>query len=434
MFLNYLAISEDIDPDIPISKYRVMPSKFTEFFTKSYNNENKYTIDDFTFRTDDGYDLVCFRMNLTKAHKKNITNKKHLDKPIQVVHGFAGSAIGLLSNKNSFIFNLQDKGYDVWCANARGNVFNYSHKNPEITSEKFFDFTGDDVGMKDIPAIYRNVLEITGRDKQILFSYSIGNMFMLMALSDSSTAGYINKHTERAVFMALLNFANFTEDPFVRENQVTREIIDEALELSKKMRVFHTDTGIFLSESKKDKERNRIVSEKYPIVDHTKSDLTKFDGVKDSVIKTILINELSFYLFPFLKFFGHYGYLFVEGSGTGVKFKCSIYNQNDQQFKNGKNQAMFKYDHGKEINKKLYGAEEAPTFDQSNVKIPIDILQGSKDLNGNYNEAKYFKDYMRNQNKNEDIKIHDVEGFHHVTFCFPRYKKDLDEIINKILD
>lgn len=431
IILNYLATDEVFDPDAPISKYKVMPSKFVEIF-KSFDTQNKYTVDDFTFRTDDGYDLVCFRINLKEIYKKNIVNKKNVNKPMQAFHGFTASALSFFGNKNSFFFNLQDKGIDLWCINFRGNIFNYSHRNPEITSEKFFDFTIHDVALKDVPTIYKNVLEITGKDKQTFLSNSMASVIMLIALSDNSTAEYINKHTERAICYAFIAFFNLTKDP-IAINEISGRLLDEMLEVSKEMRVFHTHTGNLLSDTKRGAAWLKILTEKYIVLDFGKSDMVKVDGVKDNIMEQYALREMSFYYLPFLRFFGHRGYL-LSGYGISIKLWHSLFQIIRFQQQNGKNQDIFKYDHGKEINRELYGVEEVPVYDQRNVKIQMDAIVGSKDLGGNYDAATSFKNHIKKQNNNTNIQVHQIEQFHHQSFLFPRYKKDIDELINKLID
>ena len=153
--LNYLANLPDKTAFGPISKQNVSPSVFMSI-VKKIDIKKKYKINRFVFQTEDGYDLTVFRIGITKIDW-DFENQNTIKNPIIFVHGIISSSCCWVDNKNGILYHILDKGYDCWLVNLRGNKFNLSHRNKDISEEEFFDFNLHDYITKDIPTILENV-------------------------------------------------------------------------------------------------------------------------------------------------------------------------------------------------------------------------------------------------------------------------------------
>lgn len=82
-------------------------------------------------------------------------------------HGFlCSSAVWITSGQQkSLAFILADAGYDVWMGNARGNNFSRSHFNLSTDSSEFWDYSWDEIGQFDLPAMIDYTLHNTNADK-----------------------------------------------------------------------------------------------------------------------------------------------------------------------------------------------------------------------------------------------------------------------------
>lgn len=69
----------------------------------------------------------------------------------------------LLNGQYSLAFILADNGYDVWMNNSRGNRYskNHVHLEPE-NDRQFWDYSFEDMGKYDQPALFNFVIEKTG--------------------------------------------------------------------------------------------------------------------------------------------------------------------------------------------------------------------------------------------------------------------------------
>ncbi|XP_059058794.1 lipase 3-like [Achroia grisella] len=126
----------------------------------------KYPVEQHQVLTSDGYLLTMFR----------IPN----DGPaVFVMHG-------LFSNSDDFItigpdsglaYLLADAGYDVWLGNARGNKHSRSHISLSPSCAEFWDFSWDEIGRYDLPAMIDYILNATKQDQLIYIGHSQGPDF-----------------------------------------------------------------------------------------------------------------------------------------------------------------------------------------------------------------------------------------------------------------
>lgn len=106
--------------------------------------------------------------------------------PVLLLHGILGSSADwvMASPEQSLGFMLADAGYDVWLGNMRGNTYSRQHceLNPDKT--EFWNFSFDQVGEYDIPAMIAKIREVTGSEKIFYTGFSMGTTtFMAMANS-----------------------------------------------------------------------------------------------------------------------------------------------------------------------------------------------------------------------------------------------------------
>ncbi|XP_063899720.1 lipase 3-like [Helicoverpa armigera] len=134
--------------------------------------------------TPDGYILEMHRIPYGRY-----ANNTSEDRPVVfVMHGLMGASQGfiLLGPEYSFAYNLADAGFDVWMGNARGNKNSRFHVSldPDDEEEKFqfFDFSFEEIGMYDVPAMIDYILQYTRRDKLHYIGASQGGtVFLVMA-------------------------------------------------------------------------------------------------------------------------------------------------------------------------------------------------------------------------------------------------------------
>jgi len=131
-----------------IASKRCSPSIFHSLFS----DPSLYNISTHHTTTEDGYILTLFNIQLKSITKFN-------QYPFFYMHGMGSSADDLFLNGEdaSIGFFLLNKGFDVWAGNFRGNKYSHIHINKNITEEKFFDFSWQEMAEYDIPAMYKYI-------------------------------------------------------------------------------------------------------------------------------------------------------------------------------------------------------------------------------------------------------------------------------------
>lgn len=67
---------------------------------------------------------------------------------------------------------LARNGYDVWLGNNRGNRWSNQHERLNDTQEEYWDWSWEEMGTLDVPAMTKYVLNYTGFDKLTYIGHS----------------------------------------------------------------------------------------------------------------------------------------------------------------------------------------------------------------------------------------------------------------------
>jgi lysosomal acid lipase/cholesteryl ester hydrolase len=114
-----------------------------------------FTLEEHSLVTDDGYILKIFRI----PGRMFLSELTEPGPPVIGAHGIVDSCDGWVINGDlSPAFMLSDAGYDVWLVNTRGNKYSNKHAFLDPKSEKYWDFSWEEVGTYDLPAITEYIL------------------------------------------------------------------------------------------------------------------------------------------------------------------------------------------------------------------------------------------------------------------------------------
>lgn len=69
-------------------------------------------------------------------------------------------------------FVLAEQGYDVWLGNNRGTRYAQYHTELSPDSEKYWQFSQEELGLVDVPTFIDYILESTGQEKLTYIGHS----------------------------------------------------------------------------------------------------------------------------------------------------------------------------------------------------------------------------------------------------------------------
>uniref|UniRef100_T1J4D9 Partial AB-hydrolase lipase domain-containing protein n=1 Tax=Strigamia maritima TaxID=126957 RepID=T1J4D9_STRMM len=150
-------------------KFKIYKQVFTSTIAQMRNFG--YNAESHIVRTSDGYILTMQRILPTVPNSL----------PVLLLPGGSCAPMTFFEHQNALGFEVADKGYDLWIGNFRGNLYYSRHVNHSKFSQKFWDFSWDDQGYYDIPAMIDHILETTNYKKLVVISYSLasGSVFAL---------------------------------------------------------------------------------------------------------------------------------------------------------------------------------------------------------------------------------------------------------------
>ncbi|XP_026482358.1 uncharacterized protein LOC113389552 [Ctenocephalides felis] len=121
-------------------------------------------------QTSDGYILELHRVPHAKERPNSVTKGVAF-----LQHGLLGSSAGfVVTGDKSLGFYLSELGYDVWLGNSRGNTYSKKHISLSPAQGAFWQFSWNEVGNFDLPAMIDYVLNATGEEKLHLIGHSQG--------------------------------------------------------------------------------------------------------------------------------------------------------------------------------------------------------------------------------------------------------------------
>ncbi|KAL4157795.1 hypothetical protein PRNP1_003622 [Phytophthora ramorum] len=204
-----------------------------------------YVAETHNVTTADGYILTMHRLPKTYAESQSGEDAAE-DKPaILVLHGLLDSSFSWVCNfrNQSLAFVLADAGYDVWLGNNRGNTYSTGHVKYTTDDDAFWDFSWEDMGKFDVPAMINYVLETSGQKTAALVGHSEGTTQSFVAFAEDQTlaqsvsyfaalapVGWLG-NTKAAALKLLANvyldkiFQVLGQVEFLSQNAVLQEVI-----------------------------------------------------------------------------------------------------------------------------------------------------------------------------------------------------------------
>jgi len=154
-----------------------------------------YKAESYLVVTEDCYHLEMHRIPFGKG--QNATDKRR--PAVYLQHGLLCSSADWVMGipEKSLGYILADAGYDVWLGNYRGNTYSRGHCNLKPNDKAFWEFSWDEMGKYDIPAMIDKILKVTGETKIFYIGHSMG------------TTGFMVMANERPQYQELVHLANF---------------------------------------------------------------------------------------------------------------------------------------------------------------------------------------------------------------------------------
>ena len=162
---------------------------------RSYLNQLGVTLEDHYVTTSDGYILHVHRL------------PKPGQPTIFLQHGILASSWCWLSStpNRSVALALHSRGYDVWMGNSRGNDFSSNHTKLSPSSKAFWNFTFEDMALRDDPAVVEYVASATGRSMTFI-GWSQGVTQFMIAAQDPPTAATLAHRVNLFVGLAPVTY------------------------------------------------------------------------------------------------------------------------------------------------------------------------------------------------------------------------------------
>lgn len=366
------------------------PEAFYDFVP--YCQYYGYPVEVHTINTDDGYILTFFRIQA-----KNQTSFKTGLPVMWLQHGILDSSDTWIVNSEpestAPAFYFANKGYDVWLGNSRGNKHSRAHTtlNPD-KDDAFWAFTWQDMATYDLPAGFTYISKYTGIEKISYAGHSQGTTQMWAALSEGNPI--VKQHLKHFIALApvaYIGHCNSTLLNILAKNEVVFLLrllnIHEFLSPS----WFLTTGGVYIC-----RVLNFLCKDGIEAIADTDANIDNFERM-DVVL-------------------GHFP------AGTSLR-NLNHWSQIlvDDTFR--------KFDFGNaDLNIQHYGTPNPPSYNLSNVDVPVSLFVGTEDKLGDFNDNRRLKEEL----VNVPYKFYKEYPKGHVTFVWGKDMSYLDEINTEV--
>src|SRR3990167_309419 len=372
-------------------------------------------------QTEDGHVLNLFRLvpgddpnqpvdpKQTKSTKKIVFQNIGKGRPVLLQHGLIDSSDSWVLNNHEASpgYYLATLGFDVWLGNNRGNKYCKWHSNEKLPKEQFWDFSFQQMGRYDIPAMIKLILKETGKPKLSYIGHSQGTAQMFAALSMPETTAFVNKSVD--IFLALAPVVYLAN----HDNALLNKMCDSNLETyAKKVGLYEMLPGNQNSvESSIGAAIQSGFIQMFPALSNKVYELSDADPAYNN---------------------HHRFSLFVKHHPAGSSLRCfEHFKQMIMQSKENPGFPMF--DYGPERNAQEYqGSPKPPMFNLANINIPVRGFVGAQDkLSTPADNALLKKTLQIELKKDYDMYLFDQCG--HITFMWGREVANILEQIKSDL-
>jgi pimeloyl-ACP methyl ester carboxylesterase len=310
-----------------------------------------YPVEEHKVTTEDGYVLTVFRL---QAKGSGIAGGKPV---VLLQHGNEDSSDGYVLNDEDKApgFVLANAGYDVWLPNNRGNKYSMTHKTMSVFNRNFWDYSFQEMGAKDQPAIIDYILKLTGKNKLVYVGHSQGNTQMFAGLSDPDSTNYLNSKISKFIALAPVVFATQCYNKALK-SFADNPLILQTFDLWGVWDVFPAPCSL-----------NSMQGEF----------MSYFCTIANDVCKQFLAgSDLDPHYDNTAKlnvFFKH------TPNGASVR----VFKHFAQMFGEPKSQPRLrKFDFGLYENRRRYQQDKPPAYDFANIRIPVALFTGLQDTLG----------------------------------------------------
>ncbi|XP_011189067.3 lipase 3 isoform X1 [Zeugodacus cucurbitae] len=360
---------------------------------------NQYACERHLVRTADNYELTLHRIP-----PKNSTQSLQ-NPPFILMHGLLGSASDFLlsGRKRSLACILHEQGYDVWLPNARGTTYSKRHLYMDSSNSSFWNFTWHEIGYYDLPAVVDYVREATAQQQVHFVAHSQGSTVFLVLLSERPE--YNEKFASVSLLAPVAFLANLRSPPFRIMTAKIEEI--EALLNHLGLHELFPSTALnqlggHLLCSQDAPTQNLCLLFTFLTVGFSdyEMDRSLFPRILETTPAGISRNQLK-----------HFGQLIRTG-----KFQKFDYYSKDANFRQ-------------------YKQPTPPQYNLRNVRVPLQLFFGTRDLLLTKEDAIRLTKEL----KNTKYTLHELRGFNHIDLLYssmaPRlvYKHIVNNVKNVTL-
>lgn len=353
---------------------------------------------EYIVETKDGYLLGLQRISAGRA----VSNKRV---PVLLMHGLLQcSAAWLDAGPSAGLAYLLARDHDVWLGNARGSHYSRGHTtlDPD-SSSTYWQFSVDEIGRYDLPAIIDKVLNETGSEKLNYIGYSQGaGTYFIMC---SELPEYCGK-TQLMIALAPAARQTNTKSVLYRFLTETMTYLEGALTSLGVQEVFSKGSlsqeflGFFCQLSS---GTTHICAVGKDLLDSL--DSLHPGSITNDTIRTLFSN------FP---------------AGTSVH-NMARYGQSM------KTEHFQKFDYGKKKNLALYGIEDPPRYNLSAVTVPLVAIYGRNDGLVDTLDVKWLLHRLPNVKESMEVKD---PLWNHLDVSYSQYTRRLiypkiSEYLNK---